>query len=101
MRSFTVAKHGIQRWFQFGTLDLLILIAAVAVIMALCRPVQPRQSPDPVVNLSVRLRAHFADKTRSYQQLLRDATHEARRVALDRPWSDVEAALQREGLPIV
>src|SRR5438270_354032 len=64
MRSVAVPTRAIQRWFQFGILDLLILIAAVAVIMALCRPVQPRQSLDPVINLSVRLRAHFAGERR-------------------------------------
>jgi hypothetical protein len=38
-----------------------------------------------------------ADESRSYQQLLRDASHEIRRMALDRPWSEVEQELQRQG----
>lgn len=51
-----------------------------------------------MTGLSERLRALTADKTRGYQRLLRDASHEVRSAALDRPWSEVEPALRRQGL---
>lgn len=51
-----------------------------------------------MTGLSERLRVLTADKARSYQRLLRDASHEVRGATLDRPWSEVEAALRRQGL---
>src|SRR5262245_806151 len=35
-----MAKHRVRRWFQFGVLDLLILITVVAVVAVLYRPVR-------------------------------------------------------------
>lgn len=55
-------------------------------------------STNSMSDLSERLRALTADKARSYQRLLRDASHEVRGAALDRPWSEVEPALRRQGL---
>src|SRR5258706_6171443 len=49
-----------------------------------------------MTGLSERLRAFTADKTRGYQRLLRDASHEVRDAAVDRPWSEVEPALRRQ-----
>lgn len=51
-----------------------------------------------MTGLSERLRALTAGRTRSYQRLLRDASHEIRAAAVDRPWSEVEPALCRQGL---
>jgi hypothetical protein len=55
-------------------------------------------STNSLTGLSERLCALTTDKSRSYQRLLRDASQELRRVALDRRWSEVEPALRKQGL---
>ncbi len=92
-----MAKHRVRRCFQFGTLDLLILTTVVGVVGVLYRPADSLTSE---AKLSTRLRRGFAHGTLGYQQALREATQEARRMALGRLWSEVEAELRREGLPI-
>lgn len=92
-----MARHRLRRWLQFGTLDLLILTAIVGVVGALYRP--PR-SDTFEVKLSTRLRRWFANETTGYHKALREATQEARRLALGRPWPEVEAQLRRDGFPI-
>lgn len=52
----------------------------------------------PVSELSKRLLALSSDKSLSYQQLLHHASHDVRSIAVDRPWSEIEAALRKQGL---
>jgi hypothetical protein len=76
--------------------SVLYVVLAVAFTSA-AGSAQPA-STNSVAGLSERLRALTTDKTRSYQRLLRDASHEVRSAALDRHWGEVEPALRRQGL---
>jgi hypothetical protein len=97
------------------SMRLLSLITIVVVVPSLAVPAQVAgkknvptgEGPQPaatsveagsLAHLAERLQALCSDKSLSYQKLLRDASHLVRDAALDRPWSEVEAALGRQGL---
>src|SRR6187549_1634462 len=75
-----------------------LLSLALALVFGTAAACAEPATTNWMTGLSERLRALTADKARSYQQLLRDASHEVRGAALDRPWSEVEPALRRQGL---
>ena len=70
---------------------LTISFALASVSLGIC------DEQTMVTDLSERLKALCANETRGYQQLLHDTTHEVRRLALERPWNELEGKLNREG----
>jgi hypothetical protein len=75
-----------------------LLSAALALAFGATTDGAELASTNSMTGLSERLRALIAGKARSYHRLLHDASHEIRGVTLDRPWSEVEPALRRQGL---
>ena len=71
---------------------------ALALVFGTAAACAEHATTNSMAGLSERLRALTADKTRSYQRLLRDASHEVRGAAVDRPWGEIEPALRRQGL---
>jgi hypothetical protein len=71
---------------------------ACALVFATAAASAEPATTNSITGLSECLRALTTDKARSYQQLLRDASHEVREATLDRPWSEVEPALRHQGL---
>jgi hypothetical protein len=51
-----------------------------------------------VTNIPEQLKTICADKTLGYQRLLRETTLLFRSVALDRPWTEVDSLLNRQGI---
>ena len=55
-------------------------------------------STSSMTNISEQLRVICSDRSLSYQRLLHDASHEVRRVALGRSWSEIDPVLRQQGL---
>lgn len=74
------------------------ILVAIALACSLAVSAADPAATPALAGLSERLRALAADTTRSHQWLLRDATHAVRSVAVDRPWSEIEPELRKQGL---
>jgi hypothetical protein len=75
--------------------ELLLLVACGAIVAGAWMYVTWGNS---LYSLGRRLRARCADESLSCHRLLRDATHDVRRVTINRSWRAVESQLRRQGL---